>query len=585
MATLAASMPTAGAIRAGPLPGKLRGRLGRFSPGLDGTVIPPSFAIPVRWQQGVPLTPPTVSGALQAAFVDLTPGAAWFNRVHVLPRGLIDFGSFVTAKSRPYEVFNAHGFVVTLETVTDAAASGVTLPDLPAPPTTLRPFSSFLSPSGTPLAPVALDLEVGPSGPAVFDEEIVFTFDTGETPSLEVAGTRLPIVLTEPDDAVTEHLLSGTDVIPIAGGGEQRIAFRAKPRQGFEVNYMHDADSAARRAWVNLLFGRQTAAVALPLWHESAQLSAAVAAGQITLTLPTTVGIDFRVGGQALVYHSDSVYDVAVILAVSSTHVALTTPLVNSYAKGDYLMPVRVAQMTSGPGGARFPVAIEVFSARFLSLDNDTGALDGDLSDYASYGGRLFLDTPNVMLSNPSPENFRQIITTIDNQTGPPSQISDWDRNKRGSTIGFYPRSRAQILSLRKLLYALNGRMLSFWIPLRIADLKVTQDLVNADDTMTVENDGYTQNVGSRKGRSTFRMTFTDGTDITRTIVSSEAISDAEEVLTIDSAWPAGRTVAEIALVDWLELVRLDTDDVRIIHTNLGMARCEVPVLAVRDDD
>jgi hypothetical protein len=152
-------------VLACPLPGQLTGRVGVPPPGLDLTSIAPSVG-PVTWESGG-RAPPGGGFAitLPGELIDLTPGANWFDRVHILPREPIDFERFVTPITREYEVFNAyHHRTVYLTEVTDTTEEGITLTNLPALPARLPPFSSFLDPSSVPFAPVRLKLTAEAAG-------------------------------------------------------------------------------------------------------------------------------------------------------------------------------------------------------------------------------------------------------------------------------------------------------------------------------------------------------------------------------------------------------------------------------------
>ena len=100
---------------------------------------------------------------------------------------------------------------------------------------------------------------------------------------------------------------------------------------------------------------------------------------------------------------------------------------------------------------------------------------------------------------------------------------------------------------------------------------------------MTVENDGYVAYVAQKQPKATFRISFTDGTSVIRTVVSSSVVSASEELLTLNTTWPSNRTVSEIVMVEWLELVRLDVDDCVFKHAVIGRATTTIPAVVVRD--
>lgn len=150
-----------------PMPGRTFGRTGVPPPGLSVSNITAAVA-QARWASGG-RDPPGghVSLGRPAFDIDLTIGANWFDKIHVLPRSAIDFGRFVTPVSATYEVFNAYRRHVTLTFVTDTSSEGLALPGLPTLPYVMTPFSSLLDPSSVAYSPVRLTVTAELSG----DEE------------------------------------------------------------------------------------------------------------------------------------------------------------------------------------------------------------------------------------------------------------------------------------------------------------------------------------------------------------------------------------------------------------------------------
>jgi hypothetical protein len=84
---------------------------------------------------------------------------------------------------------------------------------------------------------------------------------------------------------------------------------------------------------------------------------------------------------------------------------------------------------------------------------------------------------------------------------------------------------------------------------------------------------------------SIFKITFTDGTGLVRTITSSSTVSSTVESLTLNTTWPANRTTAEISHVEFYELVRFDSDEIKLTHERIGSVKSTVPVIRVFDDN
>ena len=561
----------------GPLPRGRKGRIGLPMPKRKSRPILFPIGFGGAWAPGL-VSPPGGSGPIDrpCVLVDFTIGANWFNRIHILPRTPINFERFITPQQQTIEIFNAFNQSTELTEVNNPLDPGVTVEDLPTLPYKLLPYSSLLG----------VSIRTSEDGPLKFDDQIGFVFSVGNQVFAEILGLRVPIIPWKPSGNITENLQFGTSVLRILRGKEQRISYRVNPRQYFEVPYLFDIDGDPRREINNLLFGRQSEVIALPLWHESVSINGALVTVGDSVTIPvsTTVGVDLRVGGYLMIRKSDSYYDVAKIESVSSNSIVVTSVTLNSYAIGDIVMPIRFVNITSAPRNGRNPVGVASYVIQCLSVDNDTGASDGSLIGFSTYNGRLILDQNNFMNGSTKAEAFIQEVEGYDSLSGVRQQFASWDRNKDLRDFGFLTRNRAELRDFRNLILALKGKLISFYCPQIAVDLKATQDLTNGDDTITVRNNNYTQYANGKEGRNIFKITFSDETSLIRKITASEVLSETEELLTLDATWPSTKTISQIVLVEWINLVRFDSDEVKIQHRGIGRARATVPILAVEDD-
>jgi len=233
--------------------------------------------------------------------------------------------------------------------------------------------------------------------------------------------------------------------------------------------------------------------------------------------------------------------------------------------------------------GRRPPVNLEVMKVKFLVTENDIGAPTADTSAFSTYNSKVLLDGFNFIRGQMA-ETFQQKVSFIDNNTGIISQNTPWETNKRAHVKGFIVKTREDLWNVRRLMYAIRGRQVSFYIPTFMEDVTPTQNLVNGVDTMDISWIGYDRFIDSGDSKNVFKITFTDGTSLVREIQSSSQLSGTEERLTLDTTWPADRNVSEIQRVQFYELVRFDTDDIRIEHdTTVGRAKIFNPIKMVFD--
>jgi hypothetical protein len=517
----------------------------------------------------------------------------WFEKVHLLPKTKIDFGNIITLVQASYLIHSAFRRTsVTLAVITNNGLPGTNLPNMTAP-LVLAPLETALDPTttanggGTTLGTlVQLKIQQLADGLPLFDTFIHFDFSPpANDVDLFFKGQRIVLMPMEYESPVSERLSWLTDIIEALDGREQRIALRKHPRQSFEVSYLLDGNDRQRMQallldWTDSTFG-------FPLWHERVFLTAAVSAGATTYQVTGADVVDFRVGGLAAIIQDNATFDVIRITALTATQITAADPSVNGYSINTRIVPLRTAILVKTPVGQRYLNKLEEFKLTFDVSDNDTGAVVGSTTPgwWTTYNSRVLFDDPNVVAGGTMREEFPRRVYRIDNNTGKVTQTSIWDRSKHGFEKGFVLRNRADIYTFRKLLTALCGKQKAFYIPSFAEDLTVAANIGIGTSTLDVTSLQYVRFVLNRLPMKVFRITFTDGTSLVRSVSSSATVSTTVERLTLDTTWPANRTIAEVSRVEFYELVRFDSDEVQITYPRIGQAYCTIPLLRVFDDN
>lgn len=522
-------------------------------------------------------------------------GQDWYEKIHILPRVKIDFGNIITLVENSYWVHSAfRDDAVALATLTNNASPGIDFPNLTVP-STVYPMETLLDPTSTSNSLgiglgslVALKIQAPQDGLAIFDTNVVFGFGApANDVELLVKGQRLVLMPQHYEAPVKEVLSWLTDVIQSIDGTEQRIALRKQPRQVFDVTYLLDGNDRQRMQallfdWMDNIFG-------FPVFHERIFLTAQASVGTTTYSVSGADQVDLRVGGLALVMTNNYTYDVIEINSLTATSVVSTSPSLNAYPAGTMLMPLRTVRILNAVTGSKYRYGdLEEFRIQFEVTDNDSGAVTGSTTpgSWSIYNSRVMFDDPNFFDSGSNMQaQYNRRIYRIDNQTGKVTQSSPWDRNKVGLEKGFFLRNRADLLAFRKLLTSLRGKQKSFYLPTFTNDLTLAANLVISTDTMDIEAVEYVRLVRNRLPMSLFKITFTDGTSLVRTVTASATVSTSVERLTLNTTWPANRTIAQVSRIEFYELVRFDTDEISITHERIGVAKCKVPVLRVFDDN
>jgi hypothetical protein len=541
-------------------------------------LVPPSSS--GTWDTGSATNPtgqsPAYADSTGVVRTETTPGHDWFNRVHLIPRKVFDFGLIASTVTDTFEIFSAWKTAISF-TAFGNPVTGLTIPFLPTPIATVPPFTSFDAPTSARFNYVPLSITVSKDGTPLFDDYLTFSFATGETLSIRVLGTRVSVITAIYESEFEERWEFITDYIESTNGTEQVISLVNKPVQYFSVNYL--LDSTDRQRFHNTLFGSQARMLGFPVWHEDVYTTAAISAGATSVAVEATTNVDFRVGGLAIIYESPTKYDVALISAISTNLLTFTTtPTRFAYtATKIRVAPVRLGYFINEPTGVRYPVTLEGFNATFRVWDNETGMFAQDTSTWNSYSGLVLLDDANLM-SGSVQQQFGLRTWVIDNNTGSIEVSTDWGGNQLKSTKGFRVGNRADMMKLKKLLLALRGGQISFRIPTFIEDLTAVAQLTSASATIDISHINYTKYVQAKEPKKVFRITFTDGSSLIREIQSSIEVSDTVERLTLNANWPATYQVSSISRIEFLQLARFNTESFSFQYDRTGFARLSAPI-------
>jgi hypothetical protein len=474
----------------------------------------------------------------------------FFEDFHVVPRAF-DFGNLLSDQSEPIEVFSAFRHQTREWTAwINNAGAGVELGGEPSLPAQVEPLTGF-----------QMTLDVSAIGPPFVDTTLDFVFDLG-TAYVPIVIQRIVLWGLEPELPYSELLRFLTDILPARAGAEQRMSLRKNPRQVFRYRYLLE-EGATRQILENLLFEWHTHAFGVPVWMDDSLLTVAATAGNTTITVDGTSFRDYRVGGLAVVFTSQSVFDVLTIASKTSTTITFDSPLLNNYAVGTLVMPLLACYAQPTIQGARWPMGLSQMSIDFESSQNDVDL--ADVSAFATYNGKVLLDRFNSVLGQTSPETFMQDAVRIDNETGLPQIEQMWDRHKRGSYLALHAAGRQEVWELRGLAHALKGRKTSLYVPRHQDDLLVTASLLNGANTMEVANYGYSQFVQARQPKNVIRISFNDGSPaLVRTITNSQSLTPTTEELELDLTWPSTFAASAVARVEYVEKLRLDSDEIEL---------------------
>jgi hypothetical protein len=494
------------------------------------------------------------------------PQDDWFERVILLP-GTLNVGVLVSPTTFVVQLFNSYRRArKTWYASTDFAGDGISITNEPVLPVSIAPLDGY-----------ALDFRFLTTGPPRIHGWWQFDFGLVDL-TLVIVGQRGILLPFPPEAPTVERMQFLTDVLERADGHERRMSLRETPRQVFDMDII--LSDSARRRLNYVLLDSQSKLIDVPVWFDATVLSAAAEEGDTSVAVQSTSYRDFRVGGRAVVFQDEEVFEVLQVDAVNPTSLEFSSSLSRAFAAGAQVAPVRRGFVNEVARGEKAQVNAQRTRITFTVVDEG----DPDLSDTAGFSefeGKVLMDDPN-MVEGTLPEALERRLVQYDNGTGILQVESDWDVSRRGHSKTFLSTTKQRLWQVRQVLHALRGRAVSFYIPTFFDDLLPTRSVSAGASTITVKNDGYTKFVRNRQPADVLRILLVSGASVVRRVIGSVELGEDEEQISVSEPWGIDATPAQIARVEIVEKVRLDDDEIRLVHLDSnGNAAVDVPVKAV----
>lgn len=499
--------------------------------------------------------------------IDPSVGTTWFEHVHSVPQSLA-LGNIVTTVLSQIEIYNAHRHSSReLQVVENNVGTGTEFVGLPTLPYDIAPQHSLF-----------VNFRVTTSGSPLLEGTLVFTLDT-ETLTIDVTATRVVMFPFLPESPLTEYLEFGTTVLVSTNGKEQRVSYRKCPRQIFDMEVRVEDDSL-RRQLQTLLFGWQPGVFGVPVWFESRPLASNATAGDLTIQVNTQYA-DFRDGGLAIVWTSETEYDALEVASHTTTSLTFTSALTLNHVAGEALvMPLRTAVTNPEVRAERHAINLERVPLTFTVLDNDVDL--ASTSAFSSHNSKVLLDEPNLMDGETLPVALNREMLRLDNGAAAMVQVTNWLAPQFNTQKGFLCTDAQRLWEVRGLLHALRGQQVSFYLPTFYHDMVVANDIASGSTLLDIENIGYTRYINGQAPCNVIAVELTNGTVYIKTIVSSVVIDANVERLTLSNTWSSSILAANVSRVSYVLLARLGTDRITLTHNNTGVTNVVVPVTEVQ---
>jgi len=482
-----------------------------------------------------------------------------------------DVGYVTKEKRFSLFLWNGSAADVTLTAVSgNEAAEGITWdatpPDLIATKTSLR-----------------VNVTVGVDGPLEYEALISFVSACAYDPILTITGTRAPQLSTDVGylflphnwaDGLEETLAWKTNVLIAHNRTEQRIQLRTLPRRSWDLRLL--VAGAARRKLETWLGMRKARQMFLPIWRDVAALSAPIAADDSTI--PITDGSDnYVVGTPVAVWTGVDHFEIRTITGVGETYVSVDAPFNTDWPAG--------ATMT---GPCRYCFSMDQRRvSRFTEDTGDYRLIARAVNDQWQPSGATPATYRGLPVCPFTPsweggeETYDNKWVALDNDIG----LIEYDIQSLEPVMSREARflivGRGEINTFLQFLNLLSGRLASFWLAATDRGLELAKAEDAEAPSITIEGIGYEYALLGSNARSHVELITTEGTIIRRMITAVETLPCGNELLTLDVGLPVAVSASTLNRCAWLELVRLDSDEITLHWVAWDCLQVTLPIVVL----
>ena len=496
----------------------------------------------------------------------------WRNRVHVIDP-TFDAGRVLSPVENSFTLYNAGETIrdqVRLAAFAEAGTEGITLDS-----GTITPFV-LPAKSGEDYA-----YTVETEGPARIEASYTFALGLPANSVHRITGVRLTIMAWQPQRQLRESWAWNTAILPGASGQEQRVSSRDLPLQTFEYQFRFTEPEAIRLEatlweWAARVF-------AVPIWMDSVPLTAAVSIGDDVLPVTTTADRSFAVGELVALVQGDTAFEVATVNAVASTSITLERPLLQTWATGTLVIPMREAYARDTVGVQDQNVKVRSYSVTFDMLRGEEAP---SAAGFATYRGAPIWDDLFVTEGSYRRTLDQQLVRgRVDRSHGRVGQFTYRERTvQQLQGLRVVARSRAELWRLKRWFWSLRGRQGVFWMPSGQRDFTMAQLQASAGVEIAVNLAFWARfTLATPAGRRDIRITYTDGVQELRRIVTATE-TGGNDLLELDSATGRAAGPANVAQIEFLYLRRLDTDRIDFDHSRQDQVVINLPIRDADDD-
>lgn len=367
-------------------------------------------------------------------------------------------------------------------------------------------------------------------------------------------------LLTIIPDSMTEMLLFRTNVITARDGSEQRIALRTSPRRKFALAFLADSDLEIQYWKYALATDLDSEFWELPLWAEAETLTSEVLIGESTADADFTL-MDDTLGTRFLLIHPDEltleVFTISGRTATTATR--LTGTFSYDFPLGSRIVPVEFSYTENNTSYSPF-----IINAAKMSVTMTTSAhrVPGGKGAAAltTYNGKNVLDKNPLAIGGS--EVFSQSQRRLD--FGGKVQIETVQTYANiNSGRSYLSNTKADRQWWKSFLTSINGSQKSFYCSTYRHDMTVTSQPAIGGTTFDVDAASEAEGWDDTTSHLHLAISTEDGTIQYKEI---DPAGTTDTTITITSGLTATAPGSNILKVSFLELVRIGSDEIAIVH-------------------
>lgn len=366
----------------------------------------------------------------------------------------------------------------------------------------------------------------------------------------------LPVMAYRPNwaDRIKERLAWRTGALTSKNLAQQtRMLSPQAPRRTLEFSLtVLDAD---RQLLDSQAYAYGRSEWWLPIWTDGQALTVPLTLGSGVIPIDPTHR-DFSEGG-AVVLLGDSASEVELVQADSlGADIMLTGGTLAAWPAGTLVLPARRARPPERLAQAAFSGAVDNMRMAWQITEPCTWPADGGAATYRGFP--VLTTRPNTVRD--LEHGFDSGAETFDVGLGPVS-VFDWagiplPRQAQDWALA----GRAEISAFRSLVYSLQGKAKSIWVPTWLSDLTVVASLGSSSTALRVAWRGYTAHLVDQPNRRDIRIALRSGAVHYRRITAASVISSSIEELTLSSSLGVAIAPADVEQVSFLALCRSESD-------------------------